>query len=86
MKTRKKIMKINIKYFCLYFSILQMGNTHQYPDPYPATGGLVFEAGRKPKKKKIETTDDTEVPSNLDSTVVILNIPAHDTQKNKKSN
>jgi hypothetical protein len=48
MKKRKKIMKINIKYFCLYFSILQMGNTHQYPDPYPATGGLVFEAGRKP--------------------------------------
>ena len=56
----------------------------QYPDPCPATGGLVFEARRRPKKRKIETTDDTEVPSNSDSTVVIPNIPAHDTQNDKE--
>jgi hypothetical protein len=34
--------------------------------------------------KKIETTDYTEVPSNSDSTVVIPNIPAHDTQNDKE--
>jgi hypothetical protein len=40
--------------------------------------------GEGQKRKKIETTDDTEVPSISDSTVVIPNIPAHDTQNDKE--
>lgn len=43
-----------------------------------------IEARRRSKRRKIETTDDTEVPSNSDSTVVIPNIPAHDTQNDKE--
>lgn len=43
-----------------------------------------IEARRRSKRRKIETTDGTEVPSSSDSTFIIPNIPAHDTQNDKE--
>ena len=55
---------------CLFQHFVDGIPTLKHPDPIPATGGQLYAARPKPKKRKIETESRPETCENSESAVL----------------